>query len=421
MFVRGANRFAGGVKWAYQNAKKIQTDKVVTNIREGLYHIHTDADDGKDTTDVQPFFHRLAQGLNIESWDENKCTLPNDLASSRKPDQSVSRSIVPETTQLLIRLADGLELEDDGGGFTFGTPGWASEPTSLTFRKDDGKHWRVTNCVGRHCSDMIEGVQMLSLRVQVIGPHADDHAHITSICNSASMVLDSIRDLKHAGFADCKRKYLRSEQSYLDAAKILERNAEAMEYNAKIIDDEYALPKEIYWGELADLLSQERVDLVSDDPSQTKDDPFEKKKRTMDDYVQSRYTSGQRNKLAMFLRRRAWELARSRDTNKMVFLQHGEVATASQLRNLAFALRHPRNGAVVSTGIALHSLAVDILSGVSQKVYYKAADLWSAAKGSKDAPDDNLMTLIRQLHESHVKGACNLALVSIDYLPIPNL
>eukprot|EP00928_Gymnodinium_smaydae_P033813 TRINITY_DN24116_c0_g1_i1.p1 TRINITY_DN24116_c0_g1~~TRINITY_DN24116_c0_g1_i1.p1 ORF type:complete len:1067 (+),score=109.56 TRINITY_DN24116_c0_g1_i1:90-3290(+) len=393
-----------------------------TETRDGLYELHWNVNE-KNPGDQQTFFHRLAQGISITSW--GKCP-PSNFPHTEKPDRHAA---LPSSSmsQFLIKFPGGFQIGPNNDNFTIMTPGWASKASKTTLQKTQDNLWVVRECEGRHCSDMREGVKLLSLRVQMVEPVNNDqkdneqvntaYSEITSICNSASAVMNTIRKFRAAD-SNSNSELQQSEESYIPAAELLEGNAKIMEANDKIKSEEHGFKETIFWSELAKLLDATSVDVVSKDKE---DDPLGKVKTTMDNYVHSRYLDGhRRNKLEMFLRRRGWALVRSQDDNELVLVQNGQVATVAQLRTLAAALREPRSGAVVGTGIALHSLAVDLLNGAKQKVLFMAPSFGRLV--GADARDGIIQWLesVQPRYSRDECEECNLALVTVDYSLIPH-
>jgi len=286
----------------------------------------------------------------------------------------------------------GLHFENDFTELVLETPGWVESSTKLMLRKSKSMQWRLDYCDGRLCADLVPGQMLRSLRVTL---SSDRDVAVQGVCSTASQLMTSIAPLV--------TKFVDGEHHFERAAKILRKNAALMGFNEGRQDDEYALERQVDWTELGDLLGQTHYDKEVD-PSML-DDPFEELNPVeKDKYFIDRQTNGRRNKLALFLRRRQWSLVESisagADQKGPELRFHGEVPSPSQVRYLANALMNPRKGAVFGAALALHDLAIDLLSGLEHKMLYQS-----------ESQLDNLAALSILAPDS----SCGLSLVTFEF------
>eukprot|EP00928_Gymnodinium_smaydae_P004942 TRINITY_DN11697_c0_g1_i1.p1 TRINITY_DN11697_c0_g1~~TRINITY_DN11697_c0_g1_i1.p1 ORF type:complete len:1011 (-),score=129.21 TRINITY_DN11697_c0_g1_i1:305-3337(-) len=390
--VEGSN--GSSVMWANTKAlirkvKRELSDEEVRDVRRGLLGQHEEANKKL----ALPFFHRLSQGLKVDTWPQNKSECEHArLDEATTPQKGRELPAPTGLTQMMLKIDDassGLQVDktDEGekASVTFYTPGWGSKRTVLKATRRAKYEWIVDECDGRHCNDITAGTALLSFRVQI----SNDEQVMESICKSGAQAVESISSIQ--GAAPNDDVVFRSESDFKRAASMLYANADIIEKNANIdVGDELEFPELVNWKELAELV-----------------DPKVNTHLTDDEYLRSRWSDGARNKLALFFRRRDWSFAKSKANGLITLLQHGEEASVGQIRALAKVLEKPRKGAVQSVGFAFHQLAVDLLTGMPQKVLLRGKT-WDAS--------DQLDILAPWLESLTVRdGGCRLALVNIEH------
>lgn len=357
------------------------------------------------TVDRQPFFYRLSQALRLGVWNGSVINFANDwcetsdLAESPAMPRPKSRSHAYAVAQFLVMGTSsgwGIHFENDLTEMVLETPGWVGAPTKLRLWRRTFT-WRLAKCEGSLCGNLVPGQKLRSLRVTI---SSELDAEVTKVCLSAAQLMATITPLATT-FTD-------GEHDFQRASEILKSNAEKMAFNEQRQDD-WLYPSNLpyNWLELGSLMGQTHYEQAVD-PSRS-DDPFEELNRIdEDEYFIDRNKDGRRNKLALFLHRRQWSLVQSvggeAQQQGPELRLRGGIPSAREVRDLAGALTNPRRGAVLGAGIALHDLAIDLLSGLGHVMFYK----WASEV-------DKMTALNSSLAAARSRSPCSLALVNVEF------